>query len=287
MIAVLACGKFSSHITYGELDQFRERLALGPRLKDLLASYGTSRPMAKLSATALRLGDRAALEALGRLDASSLSQAIPSDSQRVWLDGIDKWLRLTPRDKAARKHFNVGWIARHLGADLSRFEQVDALIDFLGKGGGQLNERWGWDSAMRAVEDWHRRLRDDRALVALVRARDAQKAFDTVICKSPLPDAASLDGFDFVVLRTARDLRNEGVALHHCVASYARSVKAGDCAVVSVRKDGVNIATLEIDRAGQAVQIKGHCNAKPLHTVQTACEMYALRFWKPAEAAKS
>lgn len=283
VLALLACRKFGSHITYGELEQFGDRVAAGPRLKDLLAVYGGQRAMAKLVSGALKPSDIAVLDALNRLDASSLSQSIPNDSQRVWLDGIAKWLNLARRNRRQCEKFNVAWIARQLGADLSRFEQVDSLIDFLSRGNGQLNDRWSWDAAMRAVENWHRELRDEYALAQLVANRNDREAFDLVICKAAIPDCVSVDGFDFLALRTLRHLRMEGVAMHHCVAAYAPAVKAGKCSIVSVRKDNVGVATLEISRNGVISQLKGHCNAAPSTQIRAACELYVLQHWKPAE----
>lgn len=283
VLAVLACGKFSTHITYGELDQFAATIASGPKLRDVMAAYGASAPMRKIGATGLRLRDRAALVALHKLDASTLSQSIPSDSQRTWLDGVDKWLRLTPRNKRDRSRFSVAWIARRLGENLSRFEQVDALVDYIGRGKQELNERWSWDRAMQAVADWHRQLRDETMLRRLAAYEREALTFDKVICNSALPDSAEVEGFTFRVLRTLRHLRDEGNAMHHCVASYAADVRKGRCTIVSVTRDGVGVGTLQIDARGSVVQLKAHCNAAVSPAVRRACDVYALLHWRKPE----
>lgn len=285
ILAVLVCQKLGCVPTYGEVDRFGAAVAAEPRLRDLLASYGSLPQMRKLDASALKPGDREVLAALGRLDASTLAQAIPSDSQRVWLDGIRSWLRLAPSKKKDREAFSVAWIARRLGENLSRFEQVDALVDWIGRGNGVLNERWTWDRALSAVEAWHRALRDEAAQRSLAADRKRAATFDTIICKSLLPNVATVDGYDFTVLRSVRALRDEGAALHHCVASYAGEVARGGCAIVSVRKGGVGVATLQIDSRGTVAQLKGHCNAAPSPAARKACDLYALVHWRAPDAA--
>lgn len=283
-LAVLACQKLPTHITYGELDAFAACAATQPRLRDVLSRYSAPQPLRRLAAISLRAKDRPVLAELARLDASTLAQAIPGDSQRVWLDGLHAWLRLAPNDKRKRQCWNIGWIARRLGEDLSRFEQVGALIDFLGRGGGTLNEKWTWASAMAAVEAWHHSLRSDAQLRALIAAKKEAEAFDKVICRSGLPDLAEVEGYTFHVLRTLRRLREEGSAMHHCVAAYSGDVKRGRCAIASVRRDGVNVATLEIAN-GSAKQIKAHCNQAVTPAVRTACETYVLLHWRAPESA--
>jgi len=281
VLAVLTCGKLGSHITYGELDRFSNLLAASPRLKVVMAEYGATAPMRKIAPSALRIRDRSAIEILAKLDASTLSQCIPSESQRVWLDAIGKWLRLMPETKKARANFGVAWIARRLAEDLSRYEQVDAIIDWIGRGHGILNEKWTWERAIADVEAWHRSLRDEAALRALAAAEKQRASFDTVICKAPIPEAVTVDGYDFVALRTLRKLREEGQVMHHCVASYANDVRKGRCAIVSIRKDGVNIATLEISGAGVIAQLKAHCNRTVDAAVRAACDTFALLHWRP------
>ena len=70
--------------------------------------------------------------------------------------------------------------------------------------------------------------------------------------------------------------------MHHCVASYAGDVRAGRCAIVSVSRDGVNVATLEI-RGGVVAQLKAHCNRAVSPMIRTACETYALLHWRAPE----
>lgn len=282
VLTLAVCRKFGSHVSFGERDAFAGRIAGSPKLRDLLAGYGLPLCFRKLGAGAVRPAFQHTVAALGFLDPSTLSQCIPLDSQGVWLNGVRGWLARAP--KALRAPSGVAWIARRLSEDLSRFEQVDALLDYLDRGRGELNERWTWARAMEAVEAWHLRMRDDRAIRDMMRQKALAKSFDDVICTSKLPDRAEVDGLTFTVLRTIRKLREEGAEMRHCVASYAGSVKNGDCAIVAVSRDGVGVATLEIDRGGRVAQLKGHCNQAPLASTRKACDLYALLHWRAPDA---
>lgn len=285
IIALAAAERYGSHITFGELDRLCAKLATGPRLKDVMKGLGTPAVMRGLDAGSIKVRDRHVVAELARIDPSSLAQSIPSDSQRVWLDGCAKWLALAPTKKADRATFSIKWIARELGANLSRFEQVDSIIDWCRRANGNVDPKWTFEAALKHVETWHARLRDRRRIEAMTRDAERRAKFDTVICKAPLPDEADLNGYTFIALRTARSLHIEGVAMHHCVASYAGSVARGKSAVVSIRRNGVHIATLELNERGQPTQIKAHCNGVVSGECRVAADLYALTYWRPDEAA--
>lgn len=285
-LAVIACKKLRSHITYGEIDHFASLIAPEPKLRDVLTAYGAPLPVRKLSAAAIKVRDGETIEYLGRIDAPTLSQIIPDAAfQGAWLDGIRKWLVLTPNGKAARAKFSVAWIARRLCEDTSRVEQVDTVVDFIRRGDGAINERWSWARALEAVAAWHARLNDEQAIRRALQDADRAAKFDVPVCNAPLPDIAEVDGFEFAVLRTPRHIQDEGVVMHHCVSSYVGNVKRGQCAIISIRRQGVNVATLEISRKGVVSQIKTHCNGAPSVAVRKAADLYALRHWAPPEQA--
>ncbi len=277
VIAVLSCAKLGTHLTYGEVDGFAAAVASEPRLKDILCRYGIPKQGRALTAEGLRLSDKNVLGALFKLNPSTLAQIIPpSSSQRSWLSGIRGWLRLN--DDAAQR-LPLDWYARQLGEDQSRVEQCDQLLDWIQRGNGAVSRLISWEQAMAGVERWHLSLRSDREIRRMLANKAARARYDSIICKAPIPDAVEVDQYSFVALRRPRDLRDEGVAMHHCVASYEGMVERGTCAVVSVRRDGVRIATIEL-RKGQMVQIKGHCNQAPTATVRAAAELYALTQWR-------
>ena len=64
-----------------------------------------------------------------------------------------------------------------------------------------------------------------------------------------------------------------------------RSLHGALVLTVAVKRDGVGVATLQLDRAGRVAQLKGHCNAAPAPATRKACDMYALLHWRTPEAA--
>lgn len=62
-------------------------------------------------------------------------------------------------------------------------------------------------------------------------------------------EPATVDGFEFVPLRTADDLVEEADAMRNCVASYASTVAENRARLWSVRRNGVREATLELSYA--------------------------------------
>ena len=70
------------------------------------------------------------------------------------------------------------------------------------------------------------------------------------------------DGSMMVRVEDPNDLDVEGNFMHHCVGSYADSVKYGDCTIYSLRNKFNNPeATIEVGRDGKVKQIKGPSNS--------------------------
>jgi hypothetical protein len=55
------------------------------------------------------------------------------------------------------------------------------------------------------------------------------------------------DGFEFIQMRTAQDLVDEGTAMHHCIGSYADKCANGRSIIFSMRKDGKGYVTIELN----------------------------------------
>ena len=72
---------------------------------------------------------------------------------------------------------------------------------------------------------------------------------------TPLPLHWENDGLSFVALQTGKALRAEGVAMHHCVASYWQNVVEGRSRIYSIHEHGRRVATLEV--AGRLTQYNG------------------------------
>jgi hypothetical protein len=71
------------------------------------------------------------------------------------------------------------------------------------------------------------------------------------------------DGSLMVRVEDPNDLDVEGNFMHHCVGSYADSVKYGDCTIYSLRNKFNNPeATIEVGKDGKVKQIKGPNNSE-------------------------
>lgn len=90
---------------------------------------------------------------------------------------------------------------------------------------------------------------------ALARAEDARRAPG----EFPPPPIAlpSVEGIRW--LASAEQLREEGTAMHHCVATLAHLCRHGDAFVFHVAAAGSS-ATVQVDRSGQIVQARGPFN---------------------------
>ena len=56
----------------------------------------------------------------------------------------------------------------------------------------------------------------------------------------------TVEGYDFVPLRSAHDLAEEGTAMQNCVRGYGHSLANNSSRIWSIRRDGVRQATLEV-----------------------------------------
>lgn len=75
------------------------------------------------------------------------------------------------------------------------------------------------------------------------------------------------NGMRMVALRTGPQLREEGIAMDHCVGTYAHLVAAGECQIFSVRSGDSRLATMEIRQHGphkkfNIVQLQGPGNRR-------------------------
>jgi hypothetical protein len=78
-------------------------------------------------------------------------------------------------------------------------------------------------------------------------------------------------------LTTTSQLLEEGRALHHCVATYDLRCLAGECAILSLRKDGKPCLTIEFDLSDrQIVQAKGACNRQATRQEEAVMERWFL-----------
>lgn len=70
----------------------------------------------------------------------------------------------------------------------------------------------------------------------------SDKIFDEFIVPNKL-----YNGFEFVQLRTAKELVHEGTTMHHCVGSYSPKCLRGQSIIFSMRKGGKSYVTIELE----------------------------------------
>ena len=114
------------------------------------------------------------------------------------------------------------------------------MADFVQAHASKFNPRWTLHQVRQKEQDWHEEL----ALEEPEAEGSAGPRF--VIDCELLPKLWEKDGYRLTALQTSNALRQEGAAMHHCVASYWLNVVAGRSRIYSVRKDGARVATLEL-----------------------------------------
>lgn len=126
------------------------------------------------------------------------------------------------------------------------------------------------DALLRQVDDWHRELGRSRIAEQLYFRRSGIKELKS-----------GKDGQDTWRIRellSGADLVAEGEALHHCVASYARSCASGECSIWSMEHHTPSGAskrqTVEVSAHGMIVESRGNQNRLP-----TAAEYRVLEAW--------
>lgn len=82
------------------------------------------------------------------------------------------------------------------------------------------------------------------------RDREIIRKYQNVIFDEFASPTKYYDGFRFVQLRTAEELRHEGIVMHHCVGGYAYNCAEGTSIIFSMRKDDKSYITLELSPKG-------------------------------------
>jgi hypothetical protein len=131
------------------------------------------------------------------------------------------------------------------------------------------------ESVLREVERWHRQL--NRAVIpgAISWPTCRIAGLEMIDESEPLPLVVRIDE-----IVTSSGLLEEGRAMSHCVASYARSCARGASAIFSMRINRAGgferCLTIEVDpRARQIVQARGKCNVLPSPSQQRYLALWA------------
>jgi len=82
------------------------------------------------------------------------------------------------------------------------------------------------------------------------RDRDIIRKYQDVIFDEYISPDKDYDGFRFVQLRTAEELRHEGTVMHHCVGGYAYNCAEGTSIIFSMRKGDKSYITIEVSPKG-------------------------------------
>jgi hypothetical protein len=121
-------------------------------------------------------------------------------------------------------------------------------------------------SLLRLVDNWHRALgRARTANLSWEPSRYEPMALEDRLRDSDTPPVL----WEFVELTNSGDLRLEGAALRHCVATYAYRCSRGQSRIWSLRRRTRNnrmrsIVTIEVDpRTNTVVEARGFRNSRP------------------------
>ena len=124
------------------------------------------------------------------------------------------------------------------------------------------NYNIGTKSLEEAYEDsneWHRAMTErgsGKFYLPFIRDESGQLVDEKIVHRFE-------DGSLMVRVEDPNDLDVEGNFMHHCVGSYADSVKYGDCTIYSLRNKFNNPeATIEVGKDGKVKQIKGPNNSE-------------------------
>jgi hypothetical protein len=128
-------------------------------------------------------------------------------------------------------------------------------------------------SILRLMQNWHRSLGGDETGFSWARS-----PFQPLLIEEPCRDDSHLPKrWQMMELTSSAQLRSEGAALHHCVASYAGPCCRGISSIWSLRQwrgERVHpMLTIEVDPKRRAViQVRGRANrpagGMPLRLVQ-------------------
>jgi hypothetical protein len=163
---------------------------------------------------------------------------------------FDRWVRAVAEAHEVADQAVALWIARELhraGRELSlqTLRGLSLWAWYARHAPSQAEfapaKRWGpamqYKAAATAAADWFRDL-------------DLYLFLGTDAVADAWLTPATVDGYEFVPLRTAKEIADEAAAMRHCVNDYGEFIRQDESRVWSVRRDGTRIATLEVAARG-------------------------------------
>lgn len=155
--------------------------------------------------------------------------------------------------------------AKVLEAEMS--EMADWANDRVGRFWSQMGKKIVYAELARGSREWH----DEQQ----TRKVNDLGTWDGIGLNWSDPER----GLSCVELLSAHALSAEGKAMRHCVGSYSSNCRSGSSRIISIRKDGARLATLELappqaarspegylepaEGAWKINQLKGACNSEP------------------------
>lgn len=254
-------------------------------LKSVLRAASFTAPMRQLAAKALQPSHGAIYRMLARVAPEVLGRVIPktAKAQRAWLRALDAWVSKWRRKDFVPARFEeyFVWCVERF-ADGTATTVASGLADFQAVEPG-FNTAWSLKRALEEMDNWHRSITLDSQL------RGLPVGADDPIDLGAHPDTKDMVGYVFTALRTPRQIADEGSAMRHCVATYIRAVFNGNSHIVSIKREGRRLATLELTGPKskplwRVAQIRGPRNSPVSPVVESGAYLYAelLKETRPA-----
>jgi hypothetical protein len=133
-------------------------------------------------------------------------------------------------------------------------------------------------SILRLMGDWHKSLGKGKAAFTW-----APSPFRPLSFEEPAPDASDAPRqWQIMELTNSAQLRQEGMAMHHCVASYAHRCYRGQSSIWSLRfwqREKVHqVLTIEVDPTKRSIiQARGNANRAAAGKSRRILEEWATR----------
>lgn len=283
----------------------------GPKLRALIEEFGGCYPARKLRGSVIFSRHFKTIMDLRKLPPSVVAQAIPEKhgQQALWLDAIRELsiyrLPENRRDEIwewAFKALSAAIVGVRVEGAARPEVHVSTIFDYFVRGNHPIVPAWTWQNALDASARWHaelaRRTNEEKFL------KQHGIAFDEKVDYGRLPERVEIMCYEFLALRSAEELYEEGRAMKHCVGSYAPDVIRGTSRIYSIRQHGCRIATMEIvptrikvtvpidlervpgdfEKVGKRtretvplhklIQIKSVCNSPPPQSAAAAVELF-------------
>lgn len=196
-----------------------------------------------MQSRALFIQDRSTIFHLKDIDPRVLSQTIPDNyiDQRLWLERLRLWLYYNSSISNDLKY----WAIRHVleAKDLSEFQNI---ADFFRENTDSFNAKWSYRRALKESHIWHETIMHENHEEKIQKKHGIE--LDHKLSYDPLPLEYEMCGYHFYALDTPRALIEEGVHMHHCVATHIDQVMKRMSFIYSVQKNGERLSTLELEK---------------------------------------